>query len=509
MAKEVIDLWVLFQPETLLYLFGATFLGIIVGVIPGLTATMAVSILLSFTYGLKGSNAIVVLVAIYLSVIYGGSRTAILLNIPGTPSSAATVLDGFPLAKKGEGGIAGIVVTTFSSLGGIFGLIVLAIATPIVARFALKFAYWEYFWLTMMGVLISASITTGDSPTYKGIISGFLGMLIACVGMDPIHGYSRMSFGSMNLMAGINLVPAMIGLFGMTEVYYAIKDPETHHVLEPKNRVSVISLMGNSFTFLLKHFKVYFQSSLIGTFIGILPGVGPDIASWVSYGTAKRSSKHTEEFGKGSWEGIIASETANSAATSGAFVPVLTLGIPGDAVTAVILGGIQMHGYRPGPTFFFENPNFVYFVVGVLFLVNIVMWFQGCYLSSIIAKVLKVRMEYIMPLIVVFCVVGSYTINLRKFDVIVMLIFGLIGIVMRKLKIPPAPMALGIILGSMGDLNFRRGMLAGGFSLHNFFVRPLSIILIVVICFSLFYPVIRKAVEKRLKTEVKAVDSKK
>jgi putative tricarboxylic transport membrane protein len=457
---------------------------------------MAVSILLSFTYGLSGANAIVVLMAVFLGGIYGGSRSAILLNVPGTPSSAATALDGFPLARKGEGGIAGIVVTTFSSLGGLLGLVILAVATPLIARFALKFGYWEYFWLAMMGVLISASITTGDSLLYKGVISGFLGMLISCVGMDPIHGYSRMCYGSINLMAGINLVPAMIGLFGMAEVYNSIKDPESHEVMESGKKASLFTLMGQSFKFLAKYPRLFLQSSLIGTFIGALPGVGPDIASWVAYGTAKRGSKHPEEFGKGSYEGVIASETANNAATSGVFIPLLTLGIPGDAVSAVILGGIQMHGYRPGPTFFFESPSFVYFIAGVLLLVNIVMWFQGCYLTSIIAKVLKVPMEYIMSLVVILCVVGSYTINMRKFDVLIMLIVGFKGMGMRKLKIPPAPMALGIILGSMGDLNFRRGMIAGGFSILSFFTRPLSMILISLLVISLGYPAAKKLQEK-------------
>ncbi len=492
MGNEIVNLLSLFSPVTFLYLCMGTFLGIVVGALPGLTATMAVSILISLTYGLSAANAIVVLIAVYLGGIYGGSRSAILLNVPGTPSSAATAIDGFPLTLKGEGGRAGVVVTTFSALGGLFGLVILAVATPLIARFALKFGYWEYFWLAMMGVLISASITTGDAPNYKGIIAGFIGMLISCIGIDPIHGYPRMIFGYSQMMGGINLVPAMIGLFGMAEAFDAIKNPKSHEVMELKKKESLPAMIGASFKMLVKYPRAAIQAGLIGTFIGALPGVGPDIASWVAYGTAKRGSKHPEEYGKGSYEGIIASETANNAATSGVFIPLLTLGIPGCAVSAIILGGMQMHGFRPGPTFFFENPSFVYFIAGTLLLVNIVMWLQGVVLTSVIAKILKAPMGIIMPLVVVLCVVGSYTISLRKFDVVVMLIFGLFGMVMRKLKIPGAPMALGIILGSMADLSFRRGMIAGRFSIGSFFARPLSLVLIGILAFALLLPVVNK-----------------
>jgi putative tricarboxylic transport membrane protein len=271
MGNEIVNLLSLFSPITLMYLFLGTFLGIVVGALPGLTATMAVSILISLTYGLSAANAIVVLIAVYLGGIYGGSRSAILLNVPGTPSSAATALDGFPLTLKGEGGRAGVVVTSFSALGGLFGLIILAVATPLIARFALKFGYWEYFWLAMMGVLISASITTGDGPNYKGIIAGFIGMLVSCVGIDPIHGFPRMIFGYSQMMGGINLVPAMIGLFGMAEAFDAIKNPKSHEVMELKKKESLPAMIAASFKMVLKYPRATVQAGLIGTFIGALP----------------------------------------------------------------------------------------------------------------------------------------------------------------------------------------------------------------------------------------------
>lgn len=490
--NEILDLAALLQPKTLLLAILATFLGIVVGALPGLTATMAVSILVSLTYGLDTAEAIVILISVFLGGIYGGSRSAILLNVPGTPSSAATALDGWPLAKKGEGGTAGVVVTSFSSLGGLVGLLILALLTPLIAKFALKFGYWEYFWLAMMGVLISATLTNGDVKSYKGIITGFVGMLIACVGLDPIHGVPRLCFDVPQLYGGINLVPAMIGLFGLTEAFYALMEPSSHDILDAGPEEKIWSILKKSLSFLKNQPINFLRSSIIGTFIGALPGVGPDIASWVAYGTAKKQSKTPEEFGEGSYEGIIASETANNAATSGVFIPLLTLGIPGDAVSAIILGGIQMHGYKPGPTFFFENPGFVYFLAGSLLIVNIIMWIEGCAITRVISKILKAPVGILMPLVMVFCVFGAYMINLRKFDVILMLCFGMLGIVMRKFKLPPAPMALGIILGTLADTNFRQAILAGRYSVAPFFTRPLSLVMFLVILFALVSPMLKR-----------------
>jgi putative tricarboxylic transport membrane protein len=489
--EGIISLVSLFSPTTVLLMFAGTFLGIVVGALPGLTATMAVSLLVSLTYGMKGANAIIMLISVYLGGIYGGSRSAILLNIPGTPSSAATALDGWPLNLKGKGKLAGISVTTFSVLGGLFGLLMLVIACPPLADFALKFGYWEYFWLAIMGILISASITS-ETKMYKGVLAGMFGLLVSTVGIDPIHGYPRFVFGYQKLMGGINLVPAMIGLFGLSEVFSSLMNQESHNILEAKTEDTLFTAVKQSFRQLKQYFRVFSISSVIGTLIGALPGTGPDIASWVSYGTAKRTSKHKEEFGKGSWEGIIASETANNAATSGVFIPLLTLGIPGDAVSAVIMGGIQLHGYRPGPTFFFDSPGFIYFIAGALLLVNIVMWFEGVAITPIIAKILKAPVGIIMPIVVVLCVVGAYTINLLKFDVIVMLLFGFLGMVMRRFKIPAAPMTLGIILGSLADLSFRRGIMAGRFSILPFLTRPISLFLVVALALALILPLLKK-----------------
>jgi putative tricarboxylic transport membrane protein len=469
-------------------LFG-TFCGIVIGALPGLTATMAVSLLVSLTYGLNTVDAVIILIAVYLGAIYGGSRSAILLNVPGTPSSAATALDGFPLTRKGEGNMVGVTVTTFSALGGLVGLLILGLATPTLANFALKFGVWEYFWMAVFGVFISSTLSA--SKLYKGLLSGFVGLLVSCVGMDAIRGAPRFTFGLNDLMGGLTLVPAMIGLFGIAEAFDAIRNPHSHTVADVPHQ-SMYKYVLNSFKLAVKKPILWLRSSVIGTFIGALPGVGPDIASWVAYGSAKRASKEKELFGNGSYEGVIASEAANNAATSGVFIPLLTLGIPGDAVSAVILGAIQLHGLRPGPTFFFSNVNFIYFICGALLLVNLIMWFEGIYLTTLIAKILKAHIGAIMPVVIVLCVIGSYAINLRSFDIAVMLGFGLLGLLMRQFEIPAAPMALGIILGEMGDLNLRRGILAGNGSLAPFFTRPISVFLYLVLLLMLVLPLIKQ-----------------
>jgi len=491
--NETVNISSLFSISGIFYITIATFLGIVVGALPGLTATMAVSLLVSLTFGLSANNAIIVLVSVYLGGIYGGSRAAILLNVPGTPSSAATALDGFALCKKGEGALASIVVTIFSGLGGIFGLFILMIATPLIAKLALKFGVWEYFWLAIIGVIISGSLTSNE--VYKGLISGFLGLLVTCIGIDPIHGYPRFVFGYNNLLGGISLVPAMIGLFGIAEAFSAIKNPMSHFINKDFKESSTLSYVITSFKMIFERPILFIRSAIIGTAIGALPGVGPDIASWVSYGAAKQTTNEKEKFGKGSYEGIISSETANNSATSGVFIPLLTLGIPGCAVSAVILGGIQLHGFRPGPLFFFKNPEFVYFICGILLFTNIIMMIEGVFMTKILVKILTVDMGIIMPIIIVLSIIGSYAINLRLFEISVMLIFGFLGMIMNQFKIPVAPLALGIILGQLADLNLRRALLINS-SIGPFFTRPVSMLLVIFISF-IFMNLIWKKHKKR------------
>lgn len=496
MNAPQLDLISLFNPESIFLLLFATFCGIVIGALPGLTATMGVSLLVSTTLGLGPANAMVVMCGVFLGGIYGGSRSAILLNVPGTPSSAATALEGFPLTRQGKGIQAGVMVTTASALGGMLGLVFLMLLAPQIAKGALMIGYWEFFWLGMFGVVICGSMSA-ERP-YKGLISGMAGLFISCIGLDGIYGGVRFSFDISGLKAGISLVPAMVGLFGLSEAISSLTDPDSH-TIEKIQKITVkdlVGYVGDSFVMLKNNFRLFLTSSVLGTFIGAVPGTGEDIASWVAYDAAHRSSKHKELFGHGSWEGLIASETANNACTSGVFIPMLTLGVAGDAVSAIMLGGLQLHGYQTGPSFMTDNPGFLYFLGATLLLVNIALLLEGVVLTPIIGKVLQIRVGIIMPIVVVLSVIGAYAANIRSFDIAVMVVFGFIGFLFKKLHISPAPMALGIILGSLVELNLRRGLMAGQYSMMPFFTRPVAAILALLLLFFVVWPIIRERRKK-------------
>jgi len=480
--------------KTIFWVAVGVLLGIIVGAIPGLTATMAVALLLSITFGMDTADALAVLISVYLGGIYGGSRSAILLNVPGTPSSAATAIDGFPLAQRGEGALASIVATVNSAVGGWIGVVILFVAAPIIARVALKIAVWEYFWLAIFGIAISANLT--GKSLVKGLIAGMLGLLITTVGLDPVYGDVRLTFGSRQLLGGVSLIPAMIGLFGLTEALDAITSGNaTMAVADEIKEDSLFNLMKKSLGILKKHFDLTIISSLIGTFIGALPGVGPDIASWVSYDTAKRRSKNKEKFGNGSYEGLLASETGNNAATSGVFIPLLTLGIPGCAVSAVILGGMRLHGLRPGPTFFIEQKEFIAYIIGILILANFFIIIMGILTTKFLNLVVKVPSGIVMPIVIVFSTIGAYAISYRTFDIAIMFFFGVFGLCMRKLKIPAPPMVLGIILGNMAEINFRKALIVNT-SFLPFFTRPISFSIVFIMIAILFGPWIMQKFQK-------------
>lgn len=479
----------LFTAETLFWICVGTMLGIVVGAIPGLTATMAVSLLLSVTYGMDLSQALAVLISVYLGGIYGGSRSAILLNIPGTPSAAATCLDGYPLAQKGEGTLASVLVTMSSAIGGWIGVIVLLVAAPVIAKGALKIQVWEYFWLGIVGISISANLTT--NKLYKGIIAGMIGLLITVIGIDTVHGGVRLIFGLDELKGGVSLVPALIGLFGFTEALDTIAGNKPTLVDANKKRTeSLLSLSRRSLVMILREWVLTLRSSLIGIFIGALPGVGPDVASWVSYDDAKRTSKNKNEFGKGAWQGIMASETANNAATSGVFIPLMTLGIPGDAVTAVIMGGLILHGLHPGPTFYVEQAHYVNWIISILILTNLFLIINGLAITRFLTPLATIPSGVIMPIVTVCCVIGTYAVNYRLFDVYIMIFFGVLGFIMRRIDLPAPPMVLGVILGPMIEENLRRAIIIDS-NLLLFFTRPISIGIIIFSIIIIFGPAIR------------------
>ena len=472
-------LWGFITPRTLFDVLWSTQLGIIVGMLPGLTATMGVALMTTLTFHMEPSNAVLILVCMYVGAIYGGSRSAILLNIPGTPANAATAVDGNPLARKGQAGKAIGIATTGSFLGSVIGLFMLAFFTPIIGDFALNFKSFEFFWLAVFGVVICGNLTAPKDPL-KGWIAGFLGLFIATIGMEPNHAYPRFSFGSVAISGGIHLIPAMVGAFGFAEIITVMKQPQAELVETKLDRILP------RIKDIAKYWKTIIRSGLVGTFVGAVPGVGEDIAAWTSYDLAKNSSKEADQFGKGSIEGLIASETGNNAAVAGAMIPVLSLAIPGSAPAAVLLAAMFIHGVRPGPLIMIEFPNFIYQVVAMVLLATTAMFILGLSMVRPLVKVLAIPRQKLMPVVFVLCVIGAYAIQARLFDVGVMILFGIIGYIMREMDYPIAPMVLGIILGKILDKNLIRSLIISEADITFFFASPISIIIAIVTFITLF-----------------------
>jgi putative tricarboxylic transport membrane protein len=452
----------------------ATLLGIVVGALPGLTATLGVALLTTLTFKMAASDAILILICMYVGAIYGGSRSAILLNIPGTPANAATTLDGFPLARRGEAGRAMGIATTGSFLGTLIGVFFLATIAPVLAEFALEFGAFEFFWLAVFGIVISGHLTALEDPI-KGWIAGFLGLLAAMVGQEGIHAYPRFAYGSTDLAGGIGLLPALVGAFGFSEVLIVMKQPAADVVRAATDRV--IPRLAD----IIRCWRTIVRSGVIGTVMGIIPGVGEDMGAWASYAAARRASKERDQFGKGAVEGLMAAETGNNAAVPGAIIPVLTLAVPGSAPAAVLLAAMFIHGVRPGPLIMIEFPTFVSEVVAMTLLASAGILLYGLLLTRPLLYVLAVPRERLMPVIFVLCTIGSYAIATRVFDIWVMLAFGLLGFVLREMKYPMAPLVLGLVLGDILDKSLRRGLVLTDGDLGPFFTRPISLVLWVTI----------------------------
>lgn len=474
----------------------ATLLGIFIGMLPGLTATMGIALLTTLTFHMEGDQAIVVLLCMYVGAIFGGSRSAILLNMPGTPASAATTLDGFPLARANRAREALGLATLGSFLGTLVGVAILAIFAPILADYALQFGSFEFFWLAVFGIVISGRLTAFDDPL-KGWIAGILGLLFAMIGQESIHAYPRFSFGITDLTGGINLIPAMVGAFGFAEILTVMANRKSLPVAKATGRILP------PFSQLKKYWLTVPRSGLVGTMIGIIPGVGEDIGAWVSYAWAKRASKEKELYGKGSQEGLLSAETGNSAAVPGAIIPVLTLAIPGSAPAAVLLAAMVIHGVRPGPLIMIENPTFVYQVVAALLYASLAITIFGLLLTGPMLRILQVPRERLTPVIFVLCTVGSFAIASRPFDILVMVVFGLIGFVLRHLKYPMAPIVLGLVLGTLLDKSMRRGLVLSDGSLEPFLTRPISAVLmgLTVISILLGIPLIRRLIGMDAKSD--------
>ncbi len=457
------------DPLTLTYVAGATLLGLIIGALPGLTATMGVALMTTLTLKMQPEVALLVLVCTYVGAIYGGSRSAILLNIPGTPANAAACLDGYQLARQGLAGRAMGISTTGSVLGTLIGMVALALFTPVLGELALKFGAFEFFWLALFGVIISGTLTGDDA--LKGWLAGFLGLLVATIGQDSIHAYDRFSFGSRDLAGGFQLIPALVGAFGFAEVLSVLSERVTRAKIHSFD--SYLPRIRD----VLQYWRTIIRSGIIGTFIGIVPGVGEDVASWSSYAAARRASKEPEKFGKGSVEGLMAAETGDNACVPGAMIPVLALQVPGSAPAAVLMAAMIIHGVQPGPMIMVNNPQFVYDVVAMMLYATIGILVFGLLLVRPLIKILQVPREIIMPIVFVLCVIGSFAIAQRLFDVWTMIGFGILGYVLRQYNYPMAPFVLGIVLGDLLDKNLRRGLVLSDGDLTPFVTRPISAVL--------------------------------
>ncbi|MEZ5724260.1 MAG: tripartite tricarboxylate transporter permease [Paracoccaceae bacterium] len=477
--QAFLDIMTIFtQPQLLLLVGLGTFAGVYVGAIPGLSVTMAVSILISFTFSWDVYPALSLMIGIYMGGVYGGSRTAILLNIPGAPSAIATALDGYPLAQRGEAGTAIGVTTVMSFIGGFIGIGVLALAAPFVSDFALTFQPRDYMLLAVLGILLVGSLSQGS--LVKGIFAGALGIAIGAVGRDPLTFDERFTFGLPIMENGISFIAVMIGMFGVSEALLQL-----HHVNKDAVRQKIDKIVP-SFATVKKHLPLSLQTSSIGVVIGALPGTGGDIAALMAYDHAKRVTKNPERpFGTGAIEGLVAPETANNAAVGGAFIPMMTLGIPGDAVTAIMIGALFIHGLNPGPMLMIEQPHMFWFIVGALITANFFMLIFGLTGIRLFTKIVEMPRSVLIPLIMLLSIVGAYAVNNAITDVYWMLGFGLFGYFMRHYGYPLGPVILGVILSRLLDDNWRRAIISEREDLGLFFqgilTSPLSLVLFIAV----------------------------
>jgi len=446
-------------------------LGIFVGGIPGLTATMGVALIVPLTFHMQPIAGLAMIIGVSFTSIFAGDIPATFLRVPGTPASGAAVLDGYKMTQNGEGSLAVTLDLACSVIGGLIGILILILISPALANFALRFTHFEYFWLGVLGLSMSAIISKGSR--IKGILSMVFGVLISTIGIDITTGYPRFAFGNSELMSGIGFIPVMIGLFGISEVFrsiHSMQDLKTS-IFTEKIKVSfksVVKIIGHNKRLIL-------QSSIVGNVIGALPGAGADIAAWVSYGVAKRTSKQPDKFGTGCEEGVIAPTSANNAALGGSWIPALVFGIPGDTITAIVLGAMMMYGLRPGPLIFegerfLVNQIFSVGLVSQLFL--LVLGYLGI---KAYTRIFKFPRNVVLAGIMIFSIVGAYAMRNSLFDVMLILIFGVIGFLMEKVDIPLPPLILGLILGPMIEENLRIGLVKTSGDFMPFFSRPISL----------------------------------
>ena len=473
------------SPQILLMALGGTAAGIVIGALPGLGSVLAITLALPLTFVLGPEASIILLLGLYCGSVYGGSLSAIVINTPGTPQSAATLFDGYPMMQRGEGGLALGWATTASTIGGLVSAVVLVVAAPLLARFGLKFGPVEYFALGLFALTCVVAVSEGD--LLKGALACLVGLIAATVGQDPLTGDIRLAFSSFELSAGLGLVPFLVGLFALSEVLWRVSERESAPTVAGKSGFRLPPLRE-----IAQRRMVIFKSAMIGTWIGTLPGVGATAASMVSYAEARRSSPNREKFGTGEPDGLIASETANNAVTSGALVPTLSLGIPGDPITAVMLGALVIQGVTPGPRLFVDNPDLVAFIFVGLFFVNIAMFGLAALICPIFSRILRLPEPLLLSAVVVLIAVGTFTISYNPFDLAVVLVAGLAGFFLRIAAFPLAPIVIGFVLGGMIEQSLRQGLILNDGNVLAFAQRPIALTLFVLTIAFLALPLLRR-----------------
>lgn len=458
-----------FQPYVLLVIGLSALYGLFVGAIPGLTATMATALLVPVTFFMAPIPAVAAIVTATAMAIFSGDIPSALLRMPGTPASAAYTDEAYLLTRKGQAELALGSGLVFSALGGIFGVVVLSVAAPALAEVALQFSSFEYFWLVMLGFTCAVFIASSDP--LKGVLSLLLGLFVGCVGLDNPAAAPRYTFGNAELMGGISLIPLMIGMFAISEVLRFAISTE-------KPELAVDRPFGNVFAGMWGVLKKYplplLRGSALGTAVGALPGAGADIAAWMSYAMSKRLSKEPEKFGTGHVEGIVEAGAANNSALGGAWIPALVFGIPGDSITAIAIGVLYLKNLNPGPTLFVHNPQNIYAVFIIFMLAQILMLPFGWLAIKVAKQLLRIPAAKLMPLILLFCVVGSFAINNTVFGVVIMLVAGVVAFFMERWGFPVAPTILGVVLGNMLEEQFFSSLVKADGRVFAFFERPIA-----------------------------------
>lgn len=481
------------NPNLIFLIFMGTLVGVLVGALPGLSSSMAIALLLPFTLYLEPIESIALMSALYCAGTFGGSITAILINAPGAPPAAATAFDGYPLAQRGEAGKALGISAISSAIGGIISVFALLFFAPLLARVAYSFGPPEYFALALFGISMLASI--GSESPVKNIIGGLIGLLLATVGIDLMTGVERFTFGNPELYDGIDFIPVLIGLFAISELINQSLKINQDRLALAVNAVKLPTLKN------LKKIKnTILRSSLIGTFIGVLPAEGSTMAAMIGYNEAKRWSADPEKFGTGEIEGIAGPEAANNAATGGAMVPTLALGIPGSATAAIILGGLQVQGLRPGPYLFEQQPDLLYGIFASMLIANILFIGIGLYGAKYLSRVSLIPIKILWPIVLCLCIVGAYGLEQSMIDVWIMLIAGIVGYLLKNLGITPAPIIMGLVLGTLIETSLAQSLILFEGSWLGFFSRPIALLFISLSLVSLFgkslYVTIKKYHEK-------------